>query len=203
MALMFGTMFWDLGSKKSKEQDIFNSAGLIYATVLFLGIQNASTVQPAVAVERTVFYRERAAGMHSALPYAHAQILVEIPYIFAQTVVYALITCAMIGFEWTAAKFFRGCLCVEMLLSGCPVSWTLYRLIASQFADIKDTLEGGQTVEQFVRDYYGTKHDFLGVVAAVIHGFTFLFAFTFAVFIRPFNFQTRLEGQKKYYASFS
>ncbi|KAF2316393.1 hypothetical protein GH714_041734 [Hevea brasiliensis] len=47
IALMLGTMFWDLGSKMSKEQDIFNSAA-----VLFLGVQNASSVQPVVAVER-------------------------------------------------------------------------------------------------------------------------------------------------------
>ena len=46
----------------------------MYAAVLFLGVQNASSVQPVVAVERTVFYRERAAGMYSALPYAFAQV---------------------------------------------------------------------------------------------------------------------------------
>jgi hypothetical protein len=48
--------------------------GSMYAAVLFLGIQNCSSVQPVVAVERTVFYRERAAGMYSALPYAFAQV---------------------------------------------------------------------------------------------------------------------------------
>lgn len=73
----------------------------------------------------------------------------------------------------------------------CPVSWTLYGLIASQFADIKDPIEGGVRVEQFVKAYYGVKHDFLGVVAAMIVGFTVLFAFIFAVSIRSFNFQKR------------
>jgi len=46
----------------------------MYTAVLFLGVQNAASVQPVVAVERTVFYRERAAGMYSALPYAFAQV---------------------------------------------------------------------------------------------------------------------------------
>nr|TKR79749.1 pleiotropic drug resistance protein 1-like [Populus alba] len=73
IALMFGTMFWDLGSKVNSTQDLFNAMGSMYAAVLFLGVQNASSVQPVVAVERTVFYRERAAGMYSALPYAFAQ----------------------------------------------------------------------------------------------------------------------------------
>lgn len=51
-----------------------NSMGSMYAAVMFLGVQNASSVQPVVDVERTVFYRERAAGMYSALPYAFAQV---------------------------------------------------------------------------------------------------------------------------------
>lgn len=60
---------------RSKQQDIFNSLGSMYAAVLFIGIQNAASVQPVVAVERTVFYRERAAGMYSAMPYAYAQVI--------------------------------------------------------------------------------------------------------------------------------
>ncbi|KAJ0680200.1 putative ABC-2 type transporter [Helianthus annuus] len=106
IGVMFGTMFWDLGGKKATQQDFNNAMGSMYAAVLFLGIQNASTVQPVVDVERTVFYRERAAGMYSALPYAFAQVLVEIPYILVQTGVYNVIVYSMIGFEWTAAKFF-------------------------------------------------------------------------------------------------
>ncbi|KAK3416795.1 hypothetical protein EUGRSUZ_H02557 [Eucalyptus grandis] len=77
IALMFGTMFWDLGSKTTRSQDLMNAMGSMYAAVVFLGIQNAASVQPVVAVERTVFYRERAAGMYSALPYALAQLFVE------------------------------------------------------------------------------------------------------------------------------
>ena len=46
----------------------------MYAAIIFLGIQNSSSVQPVVAVERTVFYREKAAGMYSSMPYALAQV---------------------------------------------------------------------------------------------------------------------------------
>ncbi|KAJ0744246.1 putative ABC-type maltose transporter [Helianthus annuus] len=106
IAIMFGTMFWDLGSKRKTQQELFNAMGSMYAAALFLSVQNASAVQPVVDIERTVFYRERAAGMYSALPYALAQALVEIPYIFTQTIVYCLIVYAMMGFQWTAAKFF-------------------------------------------------------------------------------------------------
>ncbi len=34
------------------------------------------------------------------------QILIEIPYVLAQASLYALIVYSMVGFEWTAAKFF-------------------------------------------------------------------------------------------------
>ncbi|KAL5701727.1 transcription factor [Ranunculus cassubicifolius] len=105
IALLFGAIFWDLGSKRGRQQDLFNAMGSMYAAVLFIGVQNSQSVQPIVAVERTVFYRERAAGMYSALPYAFGQVTIEIPYIFVQAVIYGVIVYAMIGFEWTVAKF--------------------------------------------------------------------------------------------------
>ncbi|KAL2234771.1 UNVERIFIED_CONTAM: ABC transporter G family member 36 [Sesamum indicum] len=105
-ALLVGTIFWRIGMKKNTDTDLLTIIGAMYASVLFLGINNCSTVQPIVAVERTVFYRERAAGMYSALPYALAQVIVEIPYVLIQTTFYTLIVYAMVSFEWTATKFF-------------------------------------------------------------------------------------------------
>ncbi|KAF8393289.1 hypothetical protein HHK36_021530 [Tetracentron sinense] len=243
IALMFGTIFWDLGSKRRKQQDLFNAMGSMYAAVLFIGVQNASSVQPVVAVERTVFYRERAAGMYSAFPYAFGQVVIEIPYILVQSVIYGTIVYSMIGFDWTIAKFFwnlffmyftllyftfYGMMTVAVtpnhniaaiissafyviwnLFSGfvvprtripvwwrwyywvCPVSWTLYGLFAAQFGDIQEKLDTGETVEDFVRNYFGYRHDFLGVVAVVIVGISVLFGFTFAFSIKAFNFQRR------------
>ncbi|KAE8711247.1 Pleiotropic drug resistance protein 3 [Hibiscus syriacus] len=199
--LMFGTIFWDLGSKRTREQDVLNSMGSMYAAVLFIGFQNCASVQPVVAVERTVFYRERAAGMYSALPYAFGQVVIELPYILIQTVIYGVIVYAMIGFEWTAAKFFwylfymyftllyftfYGMMAVAVtpnhniaaivssafmaiwnLFSGfiiprtripiwwrwyywaCPISWTLYGLIASQYGDVKEKFDSGEVVGDF------------------------------------------------------
>ncbi|KAL1552517.1 transcription factor [Salvia divinorum] len=106
IAVIFGTMFWDLGSKWDTQQDLINAMGSMYASVNFLGFQYGSTVQPVVAIERTVFYRERAAGMYSALPYAFSQFLIEIPYVFVQSLIYGLIVYSMMGFDWTAEKFF-------------------------------------------------------------------------------------------------
>jgi ABC-type transporter Mla maintaining outer membrane lipid asymmetry permease subunit MlaE len=59
---------------REKPQDLFNAMGSMYGASLFIGFVNAISVQPVVAVERTVFYRERAAGMYSAFPYAFGQV---------------------------------------------------------------------------------------------------------------------------------
>lgn len=52
-----------------------NFLGAMYSAVLFLGATNATAVQSIVSIERTVFYREKAAGMYSPLPYAFAQVM--------------------------------------------------------------------------------------------------------------------------------
>ncbi|XP_050890340.1 pleiotropic drug resistance protein 1 [Lathyrus oleraceus] len=195
-ALLFGLIFWDVGLKRKKEQDLFNAIGSMYAAVTFIGVVNGASVQPIVAIERTVFYRERAAGMYSALPYSLAQVIIELLHILVQALVYGIIVYAMMGFEWTTSKvlwnlFFTyfsflyytyygmmtmaitpnphvaGILSTSFyaiwcLFSGfiiplsripiwwkwyywmCPVAWTLYGLVASQYGDNMDTLENGQ-----------------------------------------------------------
>ncbi|XP_027179658.1 pleiotropic drug resistance protein 2-like [Coffea eugenioides] len=104
--LIFGVIFWDKGNVIFKQQDLINLLGAIYAAVLFLGATNASAVQSVVAIERTVFYRERAAGMYSELPYAFAQVAIETIYVAIQTLIYTLLLYSMIGFQWTSGKFF-------------------------------------------------------------------------------------------------
>ncbi|KAK3408151.1 hypothetical protein EUGRSUZ_J00449 [Eucalyptus grandis] len=104
IGLMFGFIFWNKGGKIFKQQDLINLLGATYAAVLFLGATNASAVQSVVAIERTVFYRERAAGMYSELPYAFAQVAIETIYVAIQTVIYSLILYSMIGFEWKLGK---------------------------------------------------------------------------------------------------
>ncbi|XP_020250204.1 ABC transporter G family member 45-like isoform X6 [Asparagus officinalis] len=106
VALLFGLVFWQVGSKITSEQDIFNILGAVYASAMFLGFANSSIVQPYVAMERTVFYRERSSGMYSCMPYAFAQIAVEIPYTIAQVLIFSVIVYSMIGFQFTIAKFF-------------------------------------------------------------------------------------------------
>ncbi|KAK4772799.1 hypothetical protein SAY86_014574 [Trapa natans] len=105
MSLMLGTICWRFGEKKETQQDLFNAMGSLYVAVLFIGVTNGTAVQPVLSIERFVSYRERAAGMYSALPFALAQGVIEFPYVFAQTVIYCSIFYSMAAFEWTFLKF--------------------------------------------------------------------------------------------------
>ncbi|KAK9282203.1 hypothetical protein L1049_005115 [Liquidambar formosana] len=247
-ALLVGTIFWKVGTKRESSGDLSTIIGAMYAAVLFVGINNCSTVQPIVAIERTVFYRERAAGMYSALPYAIAQVFVEIPFVLVQTTYYTLIVYAMVSFQWTVVKFFwfffisffsflyftyYGMMTVSItpnhqvaaifaaafyalfnLFSGffiprpkipkwwvwyywiCPVAWTVYGLIVSQYGDLENTITvpgvmDDPPIKQYIQDHFGYDPNFMGPVAAVLVGFAAFFAFIFAYCIKTLNFQTR------------
>ncbi|KAK0606907.1 hypothetical protein LWI29_006046 [Acer saccharum] len=87
-------------------QDLFNVLGSTYSAILFFGIYNCSTVLPFVATERNVLYRERFAGMYSSWAYSFAQVLIEVPYLFTEAVIYVIITYPTIGYYWSAYKIF-------------------------------------------------------------------------------------------------
>ncbi|XP_027349414.1 ABC transporter G family member 39-like isoform X5 [Abrus precatorius] len=125
IGLTFGIIFWNKAKKTHKQQDLMNLLGAMYSAVLFLGAMNASSVQPVVAIERTIFYRERAAGMYSALPYAFGQVAIEAIYNAIQTALYSVILYSMIGFEWKAASFFWFYYYILM----CFIYFTLYGMM--------------------------------------------------------------------------
>lgn len=86
---------------------------------MFLGATNASAVQSVVAIERTVFYRERAAGMYSELPYAFAQVSHKlfINMLHLSDKNWHFSSCSSIavwfwkfGFLWSAGGY-RDCIC--------------------------------------------------------------------------------------------
>ena len=139
---------------RDKEQDLINLLGAMFSAVFFLGATNTAAVQPVVAIERTVFYRERAAGMYSALPYAFAQVAfwenwwetdtflvelnfklilysdalqvaIEAIYVAIQTLVYSLLLYSMMGFYWRVDKF----LWFYYYLLMCFIYFTLYGMM--------------------------------------------------------------------------
>ncbi|KAH9724096.1 ABC transporter G family member 37 [Citrus sinensis] len=91
---------------QKNQQDVFNILGALFSAAVFFGIVNCSLVIPLVTTERTVLYRERFAGMYSPWAYSFAQVLVEVPYLFIQAVIYVIITYPMIGYHWSGYKIF-------------------------------------------------------------------------------------------------
>ena len=75
-----------------------------------------------------------------------------------------------------------------------PRGWTLYGLVVSQFGDVMTPMDDGNrtvVVSQFVEDYFGFKHSWLGRVAAVVVAFAVLFGALFGFAIMKLNFQKR------------
>jgi hypothetical protein len=60
---------------RETEQNLLSLLGATYAAIFFLGAANLLSALPVFAIERTVFYREKAAGMFSPLSYAFALVI--------------------------------------------------------------------------------------------------------------------------------
>ncbi|KAF2542735.1 hypothetical protein F2Q68_00032520 [Brassica cretica] len=79
----------------------------------------------------------------------------------------------------------------------CPVAWTVYGLIVSQYGDVKDTIKlvpgmmEDPTIKWYIQNHYGYDPSFMSSIAAVLVGFTVFFAFMFAFGIKTLNFQQR------------
>ncbi|KAK9811201.1 hypothetical protein WJX73_009709 [Symbiochloris irregularis] len=235
IGILFGSAFWDMGLDRSSQEGVLRVAVCVYLAAMLFGFTNAATVQPAVATERTVFYRERYAGLYASIPYAIAQGDVEVPYLLVQSALFSVIVYFMIHFEFTAAKFFwwwlfqfctlsfytfYGIMCVALtpslqiaavistsayamwvLFAGflytrpvanmrapwwlwaiyaSPTSWTLWGTVTSQLGDVEDEYlvdMNGNTVSvaQFVRDYFGFRHDWVGYTVLLLIAFIILF----------------------------
>ncbi|KAL6334304.1 hypothetical protein AAG906_014705 [Vitis piasezkii] len=48
IALMLGTMFWDLGTRRKRSTDLDNAIGAMFSAVIFLGIQNSAFREAAL-----------------------------------------------------------------------------------------------------------------------------------------------------------
>ncbi|KAK6143828.1 hypothetical protein DH2020_024176 [Rehmannia glutinosa] len=105
-SFLYGALFWGQAKKVHNQQSLFTLLGSMYSSALFCGINNASSILSYVSVERTVVYREQFAGMYNPWAYSAAQVVVEIPYILAQTIAFTTITYPMIGYAWSAYKLF-------------------------------------------------------------------------------------------------
>ncbi|KAL3538336.1 hypothetical protein ACH5RR_001702 [Cinchona calisaya] len=106
ISVIFGLLFWNQGKKLDNQQSLFTVFSAMYLAVFFCGVNNCTSVLPYISTERTVFYRERFAGMYTSWAYALAQIIIEIPYSFVQALEFTVITYPMIGYYLSMYKVF-------------------------------------------------------------------------------------------------
>ncbi|KAK1440473.1 hypothetical protein QVD17_06300 [Tagetes erecta] len=151
-SFIFGLLFWGQGRNINSPQSLFNILGSMYSAVLFSGINNCSSVIPHVSMERTVLYRERFSGMYASWAYALAQVAIEFPYLFAQSLAFVCITYPMIGYYWSAYKvfcYFYAFLCtlmyftyLGMLLVAITPSFPVAAILQSAFYTIFNLFSG-------------------------------------------------------------
>ncbi|XP_059437806.1 pleiotropic drug resistance protein 3-like [Corylus avellana] len=151
-ALIFGALYWNQGKKLNNQQNLFNVFGSMYAAVIFLGINNCTTVLQHVATERTVMYRERFSGMYSSWAYSIGQVIVEVPYLFTETAIFVIITYPMIGYYGSAYKvfwYFYAIFCsllyfnyMGMLLVSMTPNFMIAGILSSAFYTIFNLFSG-------------------------------------------------------------
>ncbi|XP_035835314.1 pleiotropic drug resistance protein 3 isoform X2 [Helianthus annuus] len=151
-SLIFGLLFWNQGSNIHNQQSLFNVLGSMFTAVIFCGINNSSSAIPYVSMERTVLYRERFSGMYASWAYALAQVAIEFPYLFAQSLAFVCITYPMIGYYWSAYKvfcYFYTFLCtlmyftyLGMLLVAITPSFPVAAILQSAFYTIFNLFAG-------------------------------------------------------------
>uniref|UniRef100_A0A9I9CWU5 ABC transporter domain-containing protein n=1 Tax=Cucumis melo TaxID=3656 RepID=A0A9I9CWU5_CUCME len=139
-------------TSRENQQNLFNVFGSMYTAVIFLGIDNCSSVLPNVSTERTVMYRERFAGMYSSWAYSLAQVIVEVPYLFIQAAAYVIIVYPMIGYYGSATKIlwcFYSFLCaflcynyLGMLLVSITPNFHIANILSSAFYTVFNLFSG-------------------------------------------------------------
>jgi ABC-type multidrug transport system ATPase subunit/ABC-type multidrug transport system permease subunit len=106
IAICYGTLYQNQGSAYTTTAGIFNIAGAIFASVLFLGVIDALMVQEVATRKRVVYYREHAASFYSCSAFSLSEAVIELPYLVVQAVLYSVIVYFAIGFAVDVGKFF-------------------------------------------------------------------------------------------------
>lgn len=77
----------------------------------------------------------------------------------------------------------------------CPLAWTVYGLIVTQYGDLEIPIsvpgESEQTISYYITHHFGYHRNFMPVVAPVLVLFAAFFAFMYAICIKKLNFQQR------------
>jgi ABC-type multidrug transport system ATPase subunit/ABC-type multidrug transport system permease subunit len=100
IGLLFGSLFWDIDPSNAL---VF--MGLVFAAVVFLGLNQAAMLAPFLEV-REVFYKQRRANMYRTSSYVIATFLSHTPLIVIESLVFGSIVYWMAGFVADVGAYF-------------------------------------------------------------------------------------------------
>lgn len=93
LALLMGTVWWQVGFEQKNVQDRFAAHFFSVAFLVFMSVAGI----PGFLEERVVFRRERADGFYSVGPYALANFVVSVPFVFIIAFTFTAVAYPMIG----------------------------------------------------------------------------------------------------------
>ncbi len=121
-ALLIGTIFFGRGSlaraaaaastandasgRSVSTRDVLNAAGCYFLVVVAVCMESAYAAQEGIALERPAYYRERAAGLYTPLPYLLSQTAAELPWCLLSSLLFVGVAYGLLGCLPTATAFF-------------------------------------------------------------------------------------------------
>ncbi|CAG8629259.1 2305_t:CDS:2 [Paraglomus brasilianum] len=93
LALLMGSVWWQVEFDQKNIQDRFSAHFFSVAFLVFMSVAGI----PGFLEERVVFRRERADGFYSVGPYALANFIVSIPFVFVIALTFTIVAYPMIG----------------------------------------------------------------------------------------------------------
>ncbi|KAI3857648.1 hypothetical protein MKW98_028912 [Papaver atlanticum] len=216
-ALLLGSMFWMIGTKMNSSTDLNIVIGAMFFSILSIGITNCSTVVVEIpyAFVQAIYFAVIAYAMlgfeWTATKFLWFFFITFLTFLYFTY--YGMMSVSITPNPQTAAILASSFYGFFNLFSGffiprsripkwwvwyywiCPVAWTVYGLILSQYGDLEDMIKvpgmEDQMIKAYIKEHYGYENGFMGVVAGVLVGFTIFFATMYAICIKFINFQHR------------
>ncbi|GLE01188.1 hypothetical protein PINS_up010018 [Pythium insidiosum] len=165
LGVLFGLTFFD--SKFDTYQGINGGVGTLYVAIIFVGVVAMQSMIVLAAEVRPSFYRERASQTYNAFWYFLGFTVVEIPYVFFSTLLFAAIFFPMAGFTGLSNFFFYW---VIMSLLGLVQVY-----LGQLFAFVLPTAEVAVLASVFVNSVFGLWAGFNPPGSAVPAGYRWLY----------------------------
>jgi len=97
MALIFAALF--AGAEYESFQGVNSGLGMLYMSIIFVGVVSYKGAVLVAFRDRAAFYRERASQTYNAFWYFFAMMVVELPYVFLSALLFTSVFFPSVGFS--------------------------------------------------------------------------------------------------------